>query len=369
MRMPRFLAALLARLDRARRSAPAAARRRRRRGASSSTDVNELLDADVHGRQGGRLRQARRWPSRSRRRARAPTSCRARSSSRSTGPFDAPDEESTAEVRARGRASRARGQSLTRARPRPATRAIVSFQGTDYVRRRPGLPAVQDAVRAGARSRPRAAGPGPELRHARHGPAQVARPTRRTTARRRSATPTRSRSPAASTWTSCSTTSTRRSGRPPRSARRRARQIPEKLTEEQKRQVDRGDQGPADRDLHGQGRQDPAPARARRLGIEDATGGLAARSRFDVSITDLNEDQDIAEPQDAQPFDELLGQLGGLGALGGGARLRLGLGQRRRGSRRRRAPDERLRGLLRVPRARPATTSQKARECADLLAP
>ena len=56
------------------------------------------------------------------------------------------------------------------------------------------------------------------------------------------------------------------------------------------------------------------------LGIEDAGAARAARSRFDVSITDLNEDQDIAEPSDAKPFNELLGQLGGLGALGGAPR-------------------------------------------------
>ena len=41
--------------------------------------------------------------------------------------------------------------------------------------------------------------------------------------------------------------------------------------------------------------------------------GTSGTVMFDVAITDLNEDQDIAEPQDAKPFTELLGQLGGLG--------------------------------------------------------
>jgi len=53
------------------------------------------------------------------------------------------------------------------------------------------------------------------------------------------------------------------------------------------------------------------------LGIDDKASGSTGTLAFDVKITDLNEDQDIAEPSDAKPFSELLGQLGGLGALGG----------------------------------------------------
>ena len=49
--------------------------------------------------------------------------------------------------------------------------------------------------------------------------------------------------------------------------------------------------------------------------------------RARLSITDVNEDQDISAPADAKPFDELLSQLGGLGALGG-RRLVLGGGVR-----------------------------------------
>jgi hypothetical protein len=54
------------------------------------------------------------------------------------------------------------------------------------------------------------------------------------------------------------------------------------------------------------------------LGVDDQRSGTRATVALDVSITDLNEDQDIAEPADAKPFSELLGQLGGLG-LGGAA--------------------------------------------------
>jgi len=53
------------------------------------------------------------------------------------------------------------------------------------------------------------------------------------------------------------------------------------------------------------------------LGVADAGSGTSGALAFDIAITDLNEDQDIAEPADAKPFDELLSQLGGLGALSG----------------------------------------------------
>ena len=55
------------------------------------------------------------------------------------------------------------------------------------------------------------------------------------------------------------------------------------------------------------------------LGIEDAASKTSGTVAFDVSIADLNEDQEIAEPADAKPFDQLLGQLGGLGLGAGGA--------------------------------------------------
>ena len=42
----------------------------------------------------------------------------------------------------------------------------------------------------------------------------------------------------------------------------------------------------------------------------------SADIKFDLSISDLNDDQEISEPSGAKPFDQLLSQLGGLG-LGG----------------------------------------------------
>jgi hypothetical protein len=53
------------------------------------------------------------------------------------------------------------------------------------------------------------------------------------------------------------------------------------------------------------------------LGIVDPKGSAgSANINFDLSISDLNEDQEISEPSGAKPFDQLLSKFGGLG-LGG----------------------------------------------------
>ena len=62
-------------------------------------------------------------------------------------------------------------------------------------------------------------------------------------------------------------------------------------------------QGPEGRDLHRQGRQDPAPhgrvARHRRPEGSSSPNG-SADFKLDFSISDLNEDQEISEPSDAE---------------------------------------------------------------------
>jgi hypothetical protein len=89
--------------------------------------------------------------------------------------------------------------------------------------------------------------------------------------------------------------------------------VPERITEAQKRQVIEAVKDP--RVEIYTGKEDTILRRMLvNLGVEDS--GTSGTVAFDVSITDLNEDQEIAEPADAKPFDELLGQLGGLG-LGG----------------------------------------------------
>jgi hypothetical protein len=96
-----------------------------------------------------------------------------------------------------------------------------------------------------------------------------------------------------------------------------AGQVPERLTEEQRRQVLDAVKDP--RVEIYTGKDDQILRRlVVNLGVEDAQTDTSGTVAFDISITDLNEDQDIAEPADAKPFDELLSQLGGLG-LGGAA--------------------------------------------------
>jgi hypothetical protein len=54
------------------------------------------------------------------------------------------------------------------------------------------------------------------------------------------------------------------------------------------------------------------------LAIEDPTGsGGKADIDFDLSLTNLGEDQEVSEPSDTKPLNDLLSQFGGLGALGG----------------------------------------------------
>jgi hypothetical protein len=96
-----------------------------------------------------------------------------------------------------------------------------------------------------------------------------------------------------------------------------AGQVPEKLTEEQKRQVIEAVKDPRVEIYTGKDDQI-----LRRIvvdfGVDDNSSNTTGSVAFDLSITDLNEDQEIAEPADAKPFGELLGRLGGLG-LGLGA--------------------------------------------------
>jgi hypothetical protein len=95
-------------------------------------------------------------------------------------------------------------------------------------------------------------------------------------------------------------------------------QVPEKLTEEQRRQVLDAVKDP--RVEIYTGKDDQILRRmVVNLGVQDAGSGTSGTVAFDVSITDLNEEQDIAEPADAKPFNDLLSQLGGLGLGVGGS--------------------------------------------------
>ena len=96
--------------------------------------------------------------------------------------------------------------------------------------------------------------------------------------------------------------------------------LPEKLTDEQKRQA-----AEAIKDTKVEiytGKEDTTLRRmlvsTNVVAPENAGGGSGSLS-LDFSLLDLNEDQEIKEPSGAKPFDQLLGQLGQLGLGGAGA--------------------------------------------------
>jgi hypothetical protein len=101
-----------------------------------------------------------------------------------------------------------------------------------------------------------------------------------------------------------------------------AGQIPEKLTDAQKQQA--ADAVKAlDVEIY-TGKQDST---LRRMVIDldlvntdksTQSAGQSAKVHFDLQLLDLNQSQQISAPANAKPFDQLLGQLGGLG-LGAGS--------------------------------------------------
>jgi hypothetical protein len=98
-------------------------------------------------------------------------------------------------------------------------------------------------------------------------------------------------------------------------------QLPSQLTDEQIQQVEQAVKT-ANVEIE-TGKDDSILRRiAFDLSLEDPAGsGGSADINFDLSLTDLNEEQEINEPEDTKPFEELLNQFGGLGGLGalGGA--------------------------------------------------
>ena len=94
-------------------------------------------------------------------------------------------------------------------------------------------------------------------------------------------------------------------------------QLPEKLTDQQKQQA-----ADAIKDLKVEIYTGKDDTTLRRMvvgmnvdGGQQGSGNLT----LDFQLLDLNEDQTIQAPSGAKPFDQLLGQLGGLGLGGGGA--------------------------------------------------
>jgi hypothetical protein len=144
-----------------------------------------------------------------------------------------------------------------------------------------------------------------------------------------------------------------------------AGQVPEKLTEEQKRQVTEAVKDP--RVEIYTGKEDKILRRlVINLGVDDKSSGTSGTVAFDVSIADLNEDQEIAEPSDAKPFQDLLGQFGGLGALGGGGAAGSGSGSGGSSSGGGSSEDlEKFSDCI----AKAGDDTAKARKCSELLTP
>jgi hypothetical protein len=143
-------------------------------------------------------------------------------------------------------------------------------------------------------------------------------------------------------------------------------QLPEKLTDKQKQQA-----ADAIKDLAVEiytGKDDTTLRRMLvRMGVEAQEGAQATSGTLslDFQLLELNEDQSVDAPSGAKPFDELLGQLGGLG-LGGAGAGGSGSGSGSSGSGGASAEDLKKYSDC-VTEA--GSDTAKAQKCADLLSP
>ena len=144
--------------------------------------------------------------------------------------------------------------------------------------------------------------------------------------------------------------------------------LPEKLTDQQKQQA-----ADAIKDLSVEiytGKDDTTLRRMLvNMGVEADENGqkTAGTLSLDFQLLDLNEDQSIEAPSDAKPFDQLLGQLGGLG-LGGSGSSGSGSGGSGSGSGSGGATAEDLKKYSDCVTAAGSDTA-KAQKCAELLSP
>jgi hypothetical protein len=100
------------------------------------------------------------------------------------------------------------------------------------------------------------------------------------------------------------------------------------------------------------------------VGVKDTSSNTEGKVALDLSITDLNEGQDISAPSDAKPFDQLLGKLGGLSALSGGSSSSSGSSSSGSGSSS--SSSENLEKYSECV-TKAGSDVAKARKCADLL--
>jgi hypothetical protein len=144
--------------------------------------------------------------------------------------------------------------------------------------------------------------------------------------------------------------------------------LPEKLTDKQKQEA-----ADAIKDLSVElytGEDDTTLRRMLvNMGVEapDSGGGATSGTlSLDFSLLELNEDQSIEAPSGAKPFDELLGQLGGLGLGGAGSAGSGSSGSGEGGSGGASAEDLKKYSDC-VTEA--GSDTAKAQKCADLLSP
>ncbi|HYH87959.1 MAG TPA: hypothetical protein VEX67_01930 [Solirubrobacteraceae bacterium] len=151
-----------------------------------------------------------------------------------------------------------------------------------------------------------------------------------------------------------------------------AQQLPTQLTAEQRKQVTDAIKDPKVEIYTG--KEDKILRRmVIALGIvapEGSGTSGSANIKFDLSISDLNEDQEISEPSGAKPFDQLLSQLGGLGlgGLGGAGGAGGGSGSGSSGGGASGANTENLEKYSTCV-AEAGNDVAKARKCAELLTP
>ena len=140
--------------------------------------------------------------------------------------------------------------------------------------------------------------------------------------------------------------------------------LPEKLTDKQKQQA-----ADAIKDLSVEiytGKEDTTLRRmVVNTTVEAPDNGGTGTLSLDFQLLDLNEDQSIEAPSGAKPFDQLLGQLGGLGLGGAGSS---GSGSSGSGSGSGGASAEDLKKYSDCVTAAGSDTA-KAQKCADLLSP
>jgi hypothetical protein len=144
-------------------------------------------------------------------------------------------------------------------------------------------------------------------------------------------------------------------------------QLPEKLTDQQKQQAAQAIKNLGVEIYTG---KDDSTLRRMVVNMDVDSGSESGKLTLDFNLLDLNQDQDIKEPSGAKPFEQLLGQLGGLGLGGSSSSSSSGSGSSGSGSGSSSgsggASAEQLKKYSDCVQAAGSDTA-KAQKCADIL--